>query len=136
VTQALVSSGVQGASVLVIPIKGSSGQIAIITLDESRGYQGLAGTGSGPGTDNLRVVVTNIVNANRQGEYGIERLSIDYRDTSGESSLAFTTTIEQAEAYAAGSITTQEFMGDVEFNLLDTMRYYGVDQILTEQSQP
>ena len=133
VSQALIDSGVEGASVLVIPIKGSSGQIAILTLDESRGYTGF----SGQGEDSLKTVVSNIVAANHAGDYHIERLSIDYRDESGESSLAFTATIESAETYADGGMTQQEFMGDVEFNLMDSLRYFGVDQeLLKELQQP
>ena len=127
VSNALVESGVEGATVLVIPIKGSSGQIAIITLDESRGFVGFSG-----GADNLQVVVKNIVEANRQGKYHIEQLSIDYRDTSGETSLSFAASMANAEKYADGNITRQEFAGDVAFNLLDTLRYFGVDELLQE----
>jgi hypothetical protein len=132
VAQALIDSGVEGASVLVIPIKGGSGQIAILTLDESRGYNGF----SASGTDSLKIVVSNIVAANQTGDYHIERLSIDYRDETGQSSLAFTTTITQAEEFAAGSITQEQFVGNVEFNLTDTLRYYGVDQLLLQGEQP
>jgi hypothetical protein len=128
VSQALIDSGVQGASVLVIPIKGTSGQIAIITLDESRGFIGF----SAGSADNLQIVVNNIVQANRQGDYHIEQLSIDYRDASGESSLAFTATMSAAESYAVGAISRREFIGNVDFNLTDTLRYFGIDQILQE----
>ena len=127
VTDALIDSGVEGASVLVIPIKGSAGQIAIITLDESRGFVGFSG-----GADNLQLVVKNIVEANRRGNYHIEQLSIDYRDASGEPSLAFAAGMPAAENFADGVITRQEFMGDVDFNLLDTLRYFGVDELLQE----
>lgn len=127
VSNALVESGVEGATVLVIPIKGSSGQIAIITLDESRGFVGFS-----DGADNLQVVVNNIVEANREGNYHLEQLSIDYRDTSGETSLAFAASMANAENYADGVITRQEFAGDVAFNLLDTLRYFGIDELLQE----
>ena len=132
VSNALVSAGVQGASVLVIPIKGSAGQIAIITLDESRGYTGFGAAGA----DSLKTVVTNIVNADRAGNLAIEQLSIDYRDSSGKSSLSFTTGMDEASAYAAGEITREEFVGDVDFNLIDTLRYYGLDQLLQGPPQP
>jgi hypothetical protein len=132
VSNALIDSGVEGASVLVIPIKGSSGQIAIITLDESRGYKGF----SSQGPDSLQTVVRNVVQANRAGSYQIERLAIDYRDTSGESSLSFTTTMEAAESYADGTISRQQFMGKVDFHLMDTLRYFGLDQALQEVQKP
>ena len=74
----------------------------------------------------------NIVEANRQGNFNIEQLSIDYRDTSGEISLSFEVSMTNAEAFADGNITRQEFAGDVAFNLLDTLRYYGVDELLQE----
>ena len=127
VSNMLVESGVEGATVLVIPIKGSSGQIAIITLDESRGFVGFSS-----GADNLQVVVKNIVEANSQGNYHIEQLSIDYRDTSGETSLSFAASMANAENYADGTISRQEFAGDVAFNLMDTLRYFGVDELLEE----
>ena len=128
VSNALIGSGVQGASVLVIPIKGTAGQIAIITLDESQGYAGF----SGGSADNLQSVVKNVVQADRQGDHHIEQLSIDYRDISGQSSLSFATSMESAQAYADGSLSRQEFMGDVNFNLMDTLRYFGLDQLLKE----
>jgi hypothetical protein len=132
VSDALVEAGVQGASVLVIPIQDSQGQIAIITLDESQGY---AGFGS-PASNNLQIVIGNIVSANRARALHIEQLSIDYRDQTGESSLAFTTSMEKAEAFADGHITQQEFIGDVDFDLVDTLRYYGLDQLLEATPQP
>lgn len=132
VSNALISAGIQGASVLVIPIKASAGQIAIITLDESQGYTGFGAAGA----DSLKTVVTNIVNADRAGNLAIEQLSIDYRDESGKSSLSFTTTMDKASAYAAGEITREEFVGNVDFNLMDTMRYYGLDQILQGTPRP
>ena len=134
VSEALIDSGMQGASVLVIPIKGSSGQIAIITLDESKGYV----ASSAGGADNMKTVVSNIVAANLEGNYNIERLSIDYRDTTGESSLAFTATMESALAYANGNITQQEFMGNTEVNLTDSLLYFGIDPqlLLQEGGQP
>jgi len=131
-SEALIESGVQGASVVVIPIKGSSGQIAIITLDESRGYTGFGAQGA----DALKTVVGNIVDADRTGNYHIEQLSIDYRDTSGQSSLAFTTTMEQAQAYADDRISRGEFVGNVDFHLMDTLRYYGLDELLQGTPQP
>ena len=132
VSKALIESGVEGASVLVIPIKGTSGQIAIITLDESKGFTGF----SGGSADSLQIVVKNIVEANRQGDYQIERLSIDYRDSTGKSSLAFTATMQAAEDYADGAISRQQFMGNVDFNLMDSLRYFGLDQALKEVQQP
>ncbi len=132
VSDALVDAGVQGASVIVIPITDSPGQIAIITLDESRGYTGFSSAAS----NNLQLVVGNIVSANRTRNLHIEQLSIDYRDQTGESSLAFTTTIDKAEAFADGQITQQEFVGAIDFNLADTLRHYGLDQILEGAPQP
>lgn len=131
VSKALIESGVQGASVLVIPISGTDGQIAILTLDESKGFEGFSGGG-----DNMQLAVRNIVEADRDGNYHIERISIDYRDQSGQSSLAFTTTMDSAAAYADGQISRQDFMGDVDFNLMDSLRYFGLDQALQEMQNP
>jgi hypothetical protein len=59
-------------------------------------------------------------------------MAVDYRDTTGESSLSFTVRMDAAQAYAEGTISRQEFMGNVDFNLMDSLRYFGLDQALKE----
>jgi hypothetical protein len=127
VTDLLLNEGLEGASALVIPIKGSNGQIAIITVDESKGFVGLS-----PGDeteDPVYNLVSQLSNANNINDLDLERIAIDYRDETGENVLSFTSSQENIDAYANGDISEQEFLGAVEFNLNEVIDYFGVGEL-------
>ncbi len=106
----LDEAGLDGASALVIPITGEAGQIAIITLDESAGFQGT----DEAGFDEL---VRGLAQANRDGDYGISRVALDYRDPDGNDLLAVTVDQANLEAYANGQITRRELLANTDVDL-------------------
>lgn len=109
-----------GASALVIPITGEAGQIAIITLDESAGFQGTNAEG-------FEELVRSLAQANQEGGYGISRVALDYRDPEGNDLFAVTVDQASVEAYANGQITRRELLAktDVDLtNLLDMAQLY------------
>ncbi len=111
VTQILIEAGVPGARAVVIPIQGSAGQIAVITLDTSAGFDG---TGSASGNEMMLMdVLQRMREDNRMEMLGIERVSVDYRDESGGNLLAITAPQESLEAFSQGQLTRKQLLHKV-----------------------
>ncbi|MGH2619458.1 MAG: hypothetical protein ACRDHG_02655 [Anaerolineales bacterium] len=112
VTQILIEAGVPGARAIVIPIKGSDGQIAVITLDSSAGFDG---AGSAAGNEMLLMdVLQRMREDNRMEMLGIERVSVDYRDENGGNLLAITAPQESLEAYTQGQLSRKDLLDEVD----------------------
>jgi hypothetical protein len=132
-SQAFAERDIVGVSVYVIPIMGEATQGAFIILDESEGYTGLS-----PTDDSNEVFIDllrDLTERNRKENLRISHLTVDYRDEQGESLLAFTVDQENVEQYADGLITKEEFFEFVHFDLVDTLRNMGADELL-EEVQP
>jgi len=115
VTQILIEAGVPGARAVVIPIKGSDGQIAVITLDSSAGFDG---TGTASGNELLLMeVLQRMQEDNRMEMLGIERVSVDYRDQNGGNLLAITAPQESLEAFSQGQLTRKDLLQEVDVGL-------------------
>jgi hypothetical protein len=115
VTQILIDAGIPGARAMVIPINGSDGQIAVITLDSSAGFDG---TGTASGNEMVLMdVLQRMREDNRMEMLGIERVSVDYRDVNGGNLLAITASQESLEAFSKGQLTRKELLQGVDVGL-------------------
>ena len=115
VTQILIEAGVPGARAVVVPIKGSDGQIAVITLDSSAGFDG---TGTASGNEMVLMdVLQRMREDNRMEMLGIERVAVDYRDKNGGNLLAITVSQESLEAFSQGQLTRKELLQKVDVGL-------------------
>lgn len=115
VGNALLEAGLDNARAVVIPIQGSDGQIAVVTVDDS------TNSGGSPETA-FDQALQGMAAANQSGDHRIERVTLDLRDENGEPGLALTASQEDVEAYANGEITRRELMAesDVDIsNLID-----------------
>lgn len=111
-TQLLIDAGVPGARAVVIPIQGSAGQIAVITLDTSAGFDG---AGSASGNERMLMdVLQRMQEDNRMQMLGIERVSVDYRDENGGNLLAITAPQESLEAYSKGELSRKQLLEKVD----------------------
>lgn len=107
--------GLAGASALVIPVKDSDGQIAVISLDPDGGFDG---TGTAAGNEALFMsVIQRMREDNRMHMLGLERVAVDYRDESGQSLVTLTAAESAVEALAQGEITEDEFLKEVEIGI-------------------
>ena len=111
VSQILLDAGIAGARAIVIPIQGSTGQIAVITLDESEGFTGL-GTASA-NEMSMMSVIQRMREDNRMQELGIERVTVDYRDKNGQCLVAITASQSSLDMFAEGEISREQFMREV-----------------------
>jgi hypothetical protein len=115
ILQILEDARIAGASAVVIPIRGSDGQIAIISLDPNEGFDG---TGTAAGNEALFMnVIQRMREDNRMQELGLERVAVDYRDESGQSLVTITASETAMEALAQGEITQEQFLKDVDIGV-------------------
>lgn len=125
--------GIPGVKVYVIPIKEEPTQGAFIILDASAGYKGMNPANSAD--DTFLLVLQDITRRNRDENLRLAHVTVDYRDEVGESATAFTAPQTLIEDYADGRITQEEFFGEIEIDLLGTLEYLGIDNLL-EEIQP
>lgn len=111
----LGDAGLTGASALVIPIKDDDGQIAVISLDTSQGFDG---TGTAAGNEAVFMsVIQRMREDNRMEELGLDRVAVDYRDESGQSLVTLTAAQSAVESLAQGEISEDDFLKDVEIGI-------------------
>ncbi len=122
--------GIPGVRVYVIPIKGEPTQGAFIILDGSAGYQGLDPLNEKD--DMLLLIFQDITRRNRTENLRLAHVTVDFRDEFGETATAFTVDQELVEEYAAGLITQKEFFARIEIDLLGTLEYLGIEDLLEE----
>lgn len=113
VEEVLVDSGVEGASVTVIPIKGSDGQLAVITLHDA---SSINWSESGSAEEGFLHTVQALSRANGQG-LRVERAVIDVRGENGQPFIAITASQDSIDAYANGEISRDEFVASVDADL-------------------
>jgi len=110
VEAALVAAGLENARAVVIPIQGSDGQIAVVTVDDS------TSSGGSPETA-FEQALQGMAAANRSGDHRIERVTLDLRDEDGQPGLAMTASQESVEAYANGEISRTQLMAESHLDI-------------------
>jgi hypothetical protein len=132
-SQVFSELGIPGVKVYVIPLKDQSTQGAFIILDASAGYQGL-----NPLEDKgdlFMYILQDIIRRDRAENLRLSHVTVEFRDEVGESAFAFTAQQALIAQYADGLITRDEFFGSIEIDLLNTLKYLGIDSLL-EEIQP
>ncbi len=129
--EALANAGLYGAGITVLPIKGSSQQLAYIVLDEARGFS--AADLAAGGDQGFLQVLQEIDTANRSQGLGIGQVAMEYRDESGEP--LFVVAADQAgiQAFAAGEIDREELLRNTEVDLSNLLAGY---EAFSEASGP
>jgi len=122
--------GIPGVKVYVIPIKDQPTQGAFIILDISAGYQGLDPLSEKD--DMLLLVMQDITRRNREEDLRLAHVTLEYRDEYGEPATAFTVDQNAVEQYADGLITRRDFFALTDLDLLGTMEYLGIEDLLEE----
>lgn len=129
-TETFTELGIPGVRVYVIPIKDEQTQGAFVILDISAGYQGMDPMNSED--DMLRIILEDITRRNRSEKLNLAHVTVEYRDEAGEPATAFTVDQETVEQYADGLISRREFFAETELDLLGTMDYLGIEDLLEE----
>lgn len=124
---------IAGVSVYVIPIMDSEEKGAFIILDSSKGYTGLS-----PMDDDNEVffdLLKDLVKRDHEENLRIAHMTVEYRDEQAVPLVSFTIEQGLVEKYVAGSISSDQFYGLVDFNTAETLRNLGLDELLNEVQQ-
>lgn len=133
VEQVFAGLGIPGVRVYVIPIKDQPTQGAFVILDASRGYRGLNPSDSED--DQFLKVVQQLSQANRDHNLRLTHVTVEYRDGAGERATAFTAPQVLIDELAAGAINQDQFFSQIEIDLLTTIQYLELEQLLEELQQ-
>lgn len=129
VSQILMDAGIAGARAVVIPIQGSAGQIAVVTLDQSQGFTGMGTASANEAT--MMSVIQRMREDNRMQELGVERVTVDYRDETGQCLVAITASQSALDAFAEGEMSRDEFLRNVDIGP-GSLSYQEVLELLQE----
>jgi hypothetical protein len=112
VESALLNAGLENAHAVVIPISGSDGQIAVITLDQAVDSRGANSPAAA-----FDAALQGMSAANQTGDFRIQRVTLDLRDEDGNPGLAMTAPQESVDAYAQGQISRAELMAGADVDV-------------------
>lgn len=114
-TSALSEAGLQGARALVFPIRGSDEQFAYIVLDDATGF---AGADTAEGSEQAFLdAVQGLSEANQEQDLRVGLVAMEYRDESGATLFSVASSQENMEAYAAGTISKEQFLTGADADL-------------------
>ena len=131
VKQVFEDADLSGVGVVVIPIQGHDGQIAIVNIDDS-----VQGADSVSGDDaKFSQVITELSQANQDQDLHIERVSVFYNVGSGGEAIGMTAPQEMIDAYAAGQISQREFLSHVDVDISSIISYQDLMKLLQESQQ-
>lgn len=130
VSEALDNAGFEGVEVVVIPVKGGDGQIAVITLNEFSRLGSIDSSASGE--EQFMSLVRDYAQANRDGDLRIDTVALDFQGENGESLVSVGVPQEAIDAYAAGEITRSEFVQQVEIDFSNLISPAELQQLIAE----
>lgn len=133
VTQVLDDAGFEGVDVVVMPVKGSQGQIAVITLSESSQIGGIDSSTSGE--EQFVELIQDFSQTNQEGDLQIDTVAMSFEGDNGESLISLSVPQSAIDAYAAGEITRREFVRQVEIDFSNLISVEELQQLIAEMEE-
>ena len=130
VDEVLDSVGVTGVDVLVIPISGRDGQIAVFSLSDDVAIRDV--NSEEEADEMFMEMLRELSEANQTGDLDIEQVAMDYRDEAGTSLITIAASQAAVEAYGNGSITRNEFLSQVDVDISNLIEALELREILQE----
>lgn len=130
VSQVLQDAGFVGVEVVVMPVQGSTGQVAFITLTESSRLGGASNTTGGE--EQFVSLLQDFSRANREGGLEITTVAVDLQGDGGQSLVSVAVSQEAVDAYAAGRISRSEFVQQVEIDFSNLISAAELQQLISE----
>jgi hypothetical protein len=130
VTEVLDDAGFEGVDVVVMPVQGSKGQIALFTLSESSRLGSIDSTASGE--EQFLSLVQEFSRANREGDLKIETVALDFQGENGQSLVSAGVPQEAVDAYATGKIGRREFVQQVEIDFSNVISAAELQRLIAE----
>jgi hypothetical protein len=131
VAEVLDHAGIEGVDVVVMPVQGSRGQIAILTLNESSRLGSIGNTASGE--EQFMSLVQDFSRTNREGDLKIETVALDFQGEDGQSLVSAGVSQEAVDAFAAGKINRREFVQQVEIDFSNLISAAELQRLIQER---
>jgi hypothetical protein len=127
----LQSADVEGVDVLVLPIAGSAGQLAVFSVDmETASVGGIQTQADAEAF--LADLVNRMAAQNEARGLAIEQVAVDFTDAGGDSAPTIAAPADAFEAYAAGEISRESFLSQVEIDFSGLLDPGQLDALLEE----
>lgn len=130
VAEVLDEAGFEGVEVVVMPVQGGKGQVAILTLNESSRLGAIDSSASGE--EQFMSLVQDFSRANREGDLRIETVALDFQGENGQSLVSAGVPQEAVDAYAAGKISRREFVQQVEIDFSNLISAAELQRLIAE----
>ncbi|HEY0827590.1 MAG TPA: hypothetical protein VGE40_05810 [Bacilli bacterium] len=118
VEKALIERGVAGAKVVIAPLPDDKGNIVIMVLDPTDGFQPSAGP-EGKRQQALNAI-KQLVETNLKEKLNLQRVGLEYQEN-GKAVVALTAPMDALEGLANGKIDDAQFLADVDVKLKDIL---------------
>ena len=127
----LESADIDGVDVLVLPIAGSTDQLAVFSVDmETASFGDIQSQVEAEAF--LADLVRQMAAQNEAGGLAIEQVAVDFTDASGDSALTIAAPADAFEAYAAGTISREDLLSQVEIDFSGLLDPSQVEALLEE----
>jgi hypothetical protein len=127
----LKSADVDGVDVLVLPIAGSTDQLAVFSVNMETASAGGIQT-QAEAEAFLADLVRQMAAQNEARGLAIEQVAVDFTDAGGDSALTIAAPADAFEAYAAGTISREAFLSQVEIDFSNLLDPSQIDALLEE----
>lgn len=127
IEEAFAERNISGVDVLVLPITGSEGHIAVLTIEDAPAAGGIQTEAEAEIF--LRETMEALVTSSRESGAPLDQVAVDLRGSEGDPLITIAADAATVEAYAAGEITRAEFVNSVGVdisNLVDALRAEGL----------
>ena len=124
---ALADQAIAGIDVLVLPISGQAGQVAVLTIPQEATAGGIQTQAEAETF--IKEAMAALVATNRANNLGVEQVAVNLAGPEGETLITIAASEEVVAAYAAGQLSRAEFLESVGVdysNLLAALQAEGL----------
>ena len=124
---ALADQAITGIDVIVLPISGREGQVAVLTIPQDATAGGIQTQDEAE--TYIKETMAALVATNRANNLGVEQVAVNLAGPEGETLITIAASEEMVAAYAAGQISQSEFLQSVGVdysNLLAALQAEGL----------
>ena len=111
IESALAEQAVAGIDVVVLPITGQTGQVAVLTIPQDASAGGIQSQAEAETF--IKETMATLVATNQANDLGVEQVAVNLAGPEGDPLVTIAASTEVIEAYASDQITQSEFLESV-----------------------
>ena len=111
IESALAEQAVTGIEVVVLPIAGETGQVAVLTISQEASAGGIQTQAEAETF--IKETMASLVAVNEANGLDVEQVAVNLAGTDGDPLVTIAASTEVIEAYTSGRIDQSEFLAEV-----------------------